>query len=194
MLESHLAYLKTMALFAKIGWVDIVGLILFFWGILTGIRRGLELELPMFLEITLNTLVTLHFYQAVGGFLEVKFAVPEWPAELLSFMVLALVCGFFLRLFFNVLGTFVSIQFMAVVSRLGGGVAGCLRLMLFFSLVSYFLLMLPLDFFKNSFGTDRSWSGPFFAQASEKFYRLGTYYLPSKLKESGLKTGAKAEG
>ncbi len=181
MLNLTFTHLQMMTLFAKIGWVDVVALVLVLWGLAAGIKRGLEVELPLFLEIAIATYVTLHYYQVVGDILHVKLSAPKAPADLLSFIGIAVASVLALKLFLKLLGTIVTFKFMDAISRTGGAAVGVMRLILSFSLFSAFLLLLPLGFFQRSYSTDRSWSGPFFAQTSEKFYRFADYYLPFKL-------------
>ncbi len=181
MLHLAFTYLQMMTLFAKIGWVDVAALILIFWGVVAGVKRGLEVELPLFMEIAIANFITFHYYQVLGDILRVKLSAPEGPADLFSFLGIAVGSVLVLRLFFKLLGTIVSLKFMNAISRSGGAAAGALRFILAFSLLSYFLLLLPLGFFQNSYTAERSWSGPFFAQTSEKFYHFVTYYLPFKL-------------
>ncbi len=191
MLNLTFSDLQLAALLTKIGWVDVVALVLIFWGLVIGFKRGLEIELPKFLEAAVATVVTLHYYQAVGDILHVNLSAPTYPAQVLSFLGIALGCFLIVRLFFKILATLVTISFMGTVSRVGGALAGSLRFILAFSLLSFFLLMMPLDFFKDSFSFERSWSGPFFAQTSEKLYRLTTYYLPFKLGTPEIPTKSK---
>lgn len=184
MLNLTFTYLQMMTLFARIGWVDVVALILIFWGMVVGIKRGLEIELPLFLEIAISNFVTFHYYRVLGGILCAKLSAPEGPAYFFSFLGIAIGSVLALRLFFKVLGTLVSLKFMNAISRTGGAAVGALRFIFIFSLLSYFLLLLPLGFFQNSYTAERSWSGPFFAQTSEKFYRFTAYYLPLKLEKT----------
>lgn len=185
MITLMFTHLQLGLLLAKIGWVDIVGLLLFLWGLLAGAKRGLEVELPKFLDISAATILALRYYRVMGTMLHEKLAAPQYPAELLSFVVITLTCVVSFRLFFRILGMIVSLKFMDIISRAGGAVVGAVRYVLTFSLVSYFLLQIPLNFFANSYTFDRSWSGPFFAQTSEKYYRLVTYYMPFRLEIPG---------
>ncbi|GEM_PF-1630926 len=184
MLNPDVAHLKLLTVLAKIGWVDVVALLLIFWGLVAGIKRGLEVELPKFLEIAVSTVITFHYYEFVGSRLHTSLSAPESPAQFFSFLGIAVVSVLALRLFFKILGTLVSLKFMTGISRVGGALTGALRWILTFSLLSYFILMLPLNSIKNSFTAERSWSGPFFAQTSQKFYRLATYYAPFQLTKS----------
>lgn len=192
MLNSDLTHLKLISILAKIGWVDVVAVILILWGLVAGIKRGLEIELPRFLEIVVATIVTFHYYESVGAILHTHLSAPQSAAKLFSFLGIALICVLVMKLFFKITGTLVSLKFMAAISRVGGGLIGILRFILTLSLLSYFLLMLPLDFFRSSFTFERSWSGPFFAQTSEKFYRFTTYYVPFKFEKPNLNKTAES--
>ena len=192
MLHLAFTHLQMMTLFARIGWVDVVALVLILWGLAAGIKRGLEVELPLFLEIAIATYVTFHYYQVVGDILHAKLSAPEAPADLLSFLGIAVASVLALKLFFKLLGTIVTFKFMDAISRAGGAAVGAVRQILAFSLFSAFLLLLPLGFFQRSYSADRSWSGPFFAQTSGKFYRFADYYMPLKLEKPAVSGAEKA--
>ena len=185
MLNFSFTDLQLAELVTKIGWVDVVAFILVLWGLIVGVKRGLEVELPTFLEVAVATVITLHYYQLVGALLQENLAVPRYPADLLSFFGIALSSIIVVKLFVKILGAVVTFKFMSGVSRIGGAILGMLRLILGFSLLSCFLLMIPLDFFTNSFSAERSLLGPFFAQTSEKFHRFTTYYIPFQLPAAG---------
>lgn len=181
MLDSAAAHFAWAAGLAKIGWVDVVALILILWGMGNGIRKGLEVELPKFIEVSVATLIILHYYRVLGGIFQNQLSAPRYPAEIVSFFLIALSCFVTLRLLAKIAGAVITVKYVSPVSRAGGALAGTLRFILFFSLLSYFLVMIPLNFFANSYSFERSWSGPFFVETSEKFYRLVTYYIPVKL-------------
>lgn len=186
MLDSYFTHLKISAIVTKIGWVDIAALCAVCWGTIAGLRKGLESELGKFTEVAAAGVVSYHYYPAVSGLLNTKLSAPKGAADFFSFLGIAILCILALKIFFNLAGTVVTFKFMGAISRVGGALAGAARCVLAFSLMSALLLMIPMNFFQNSYSAERSWSGPFFAQTSVKFYRWVVHYLPVKLPEANL--------
>ncbi|MBI4549712.1 MAG: CvpA family protein [Candidatus Omnitrophica bacterium] len=186
MLDSYFTHLKISAIVTKIGWVDIAAFCAVCWGTITGLRKGLESELGKFTEVAAAVILSYHYYPALSVLLNTKLSAPKGAADFFSFLGLAILSILALKIFFNLAGTVVSLKFMGAISRVGGAVAGAARCVLAFSLMSALLLMVPIGFFRNSYSAERSWSGPFFAQTSVKFYRLFVNHLPLKLPEPGF--------
>jgi uncharacterized membrane protein required for colicin V production len=164
----------------SIGWVDVAAFLCIFFGAVMGLVKGLETELPKAAGAVLATVISLHFYKWGGELAHAYLALPVRAGQLLAFLALALLCVVGMSLAAKMVSSLVTVKFVSVISRVGGILAGIAGWTLHVALASYFLLLMPIDFLRRSFSYEKSLSGPFFAQASEKFYHLITAYLPFK--------------
>jgi len=170
-----------MDIFSRIGWIDILSLLLVLWGLGRGLAKGLEDEFPRLISIAFATVVTLHYYEAFARLISFENPLVQYVVKLVSFVVTAFLSIVLVRFFFSALGAVATIKFNGVVSRLGGAVVGPVRMLLFFSLVVFFLMLTPLAFFKQSLGLERSVSGTFLLQASEKIHGICPSFFPAPL-------------
>ncbi|HNV86158.1 MAG TPA: CvpA family protein [Candidatus Omnitrophota bacterium] len=176
-----------MDIFSKLGWIDVVSILLILWGLGRGLAKGLEEEFPRLVSVVFATIVTLHYYEAFARLITFENPLVQYAVKLISFILTAFLSIILTRFFFSILGSIATIKFNGVISKLGGAIVGPVRLMLFFSLVVFFLMLTPLAFFKQALGFERSVSGGLLLQASEKMHEVFLKFLPSHPEE---KTGA----
>ncbi len=88
---------------------------------------------------------------------------------MITFALLGFASWFLLRILFEIIGQFIHLEVASPLQMLGGVFIGGLRYFLFFSLVSYLLLLFPLDWIQQSYQV-QSWSGRPVAQIPVKIH------------------------
>lgn len=151
------------------GWVD-WGLVIFLLlGILMGLKQGLSRELPRLLESLISLYVTLEYSSLFAAWLSRETPWPESYLKIFTFAVVGTLSGLLLRLLFEILGRLASLQIASPFQEIGGFLIGGGRYFIFFSLLSYFLLLFPLDWIHQSYQV-QSWSGQIVAQVPSKIH------------------------
>lgn len=163
--------------FQHFGWVDWFLSTFVFIGILLGLKNGLSRELPRLLESLISLYATLEFYGFFASWLARETPWPESYARIFTFISLWFVTGLVLRLLFEIIGRLVHLQIAAPFEWLGGLLVGAVRYFLFFSMISYFLVLLPMDWMQSSYKV-QSWSGPILIQTPFKIHQVINRFLP----------------
>ena len=154
---------------AHFGWVDWLLTLFIFVGILLGLKNGLSRELPRLLESLLSLYATLEYYGVLAGWLARETPWPESYCRIFTFLLIWFSASILLRLGFEIIGRLVHLEIAAPFQSLGGFLVGGLRYFLFASMVSYFLVLIPLDWTQSSYKVN-SWSGGVLIQTPTKIY------------------------
>lgn len=176
--------MNPVEMIGKASWIDLVALVLMIWGILVGLKRGMEVEFSKLVGIAASTLLTLHFYEPLASRFHLRLAIWDSVSKLVTFAVMAFIITIFVKFVFLVLSKVVTLKFSPLLSHVGGAVVAVLRLFLVFSLLTYFLMLTPFGFLRQSLGYDRSVTGPFFLASSDAIHTAGAKYLPTLTKKS----------
>jgi uncharacterized membrane protein required for colicin V production len=144
--------------FSNLGWVDWVLIAFCVVGIFLGLKNGLSKELPRLLESLLVLLVAFEYYPYLSEWLTRETPLAETYARALTFGLIWFVCWLSLRMIFEIAGKLVHLEVSAPFEAIGGVLVGGSRYVLFFSLLSYFLMLFPLDWIHQSYQVN-SWSG-----------------------------------
>ena len=155
--------------FAHFGWVDWALAIFVFIGILLGLKNGLARELPRLLETVISLYVTMEYHTFFAAWLARETPWPEAYARVFTFAAVAFVSWLVLRLLFEILGRLAHLEVASPLQWVGGILVGGVRYFLFFSLVSYFLVLFPLDWIHRSYQV-QSWSGQTLSQIPPKIH------------------------
>ncbi len=159
------------------GWVDWTLSAFLLVGILLGLKNGLSREFPRFLESLISLYVTMEYYGFFAAWLARETPWPEAYGRIFTFIFLWFLSGLVLRLLFEIIGRLVHLQIAAPFEWMGGLLGGGVRYFLFFSMVSYFLILLPLDWMQSSYKV-KSWSGPTLIQVPVKIHEGINRLLP----------------
>ena len=151
------------------GWVDWMLTAFILVGIMFGLKQGVTVEVPRLLETLISLYVTLEYYSFFAEWLARETPWPESYARVFTFAALGFLSWFSLRLLFEIMGRVVHLEVAAPFQMVGGVLLGGLRYFLFFSLISYLLILSPLDFIHRSYQV-QSWSGQTLAQIAPKIH------------------------
>ena len=155
--------------FSHFGWVDWMLTAFLFLGVLLGLKNGLNKELPRLVELLISLYVTLEYYSFFAVWISRETPWPETYARIFTFLVGWLASALVLRLLFEILGRLIHLEVASPFQWIGGFFVGGLRYFLLFSMVSFFLVLFPLDWLQRSYRV-QSWSGPFVAQLPAKIH------------------------
>lgn len=156
-------------LFAHFGWVDWTLAAFVFIGVLLGLKHGVSIELPRLLETLFSLFVTFEYYTFLSEWISRETPWPESYARIFTFGLLGFVSWFSLRLLFEIVGKLVRLEVATPFQLAGGLLLGAVRYFLFFSMISYFLMLFPLDFIHRSYQV-QSWSGQVITQTAPKIH------------------------
>ncbi|MBI4357960.1 MAG: CvpA family protein [Candidatus Omnitrophica bacterium] len=171
--------LEWLALWFKMGWLDVVFLIVFGFGVFLGLRKGLAKTLPGLIEVVIVQTVTIEYGLAIAQRLYVKLQViPLEALHIVLFASLALGLIVLLRLMFQMLALVASVEFKPPINNVGAAVVGGVQFVLYLGLLASFLTLLPLPFIQQTF-SGTSISGPFLAELSQSVHDFFVRWLPT---------------
>ena len=151
------------------GWVDWLLTAFILIGLVLGLKHGVSVEFPRLLETLVSLYVTVEYYSFFAEWLSRETPWPEAYARVFTFAVLGFLSWLSLRLLFEIMGKLIRLEVAAPFQMIGGVLAGGLRYLLFFSMISYLLVLLPLDFIHRSYQV-QSWSGQTLDQLPVKIH------------------------
>jgi uncharacterized membrane protein required for colicin V production len=139
--------------FSHLGWVDWFLILFVFVGVLLGLKHGATREFPL-----ISLYVTFEYYSFFAEWLARETPWPESYVRAFTFALIGFLSWFSLRLLFEIGGKLAHLQVFAPFEAILGALVGGVRYFLFFSLISYWLVLLPLDWIHRSYQV-QSWSG-----------------------------------
>lgn len=167
--------------FSHFGWVDWALTLFVFIGILLGLKNGLNRELPRLLETVISLYVTMEYHTFFAAWLARETPWPETYTRIFTFAVVAFVSWLVLRLLFEIVWKLVHLEVARPFQWVGGILVGGMRYFLFFSIVSYFLVLFPLDWIHRSYQV-QSWSGQTVSQIPSTIHSWLNEFVLRKMK------------
>lgn len=161
----------------RFGWLDVVFLVVFVFGILYGMRKGLTKILPGLISVVAAQTVTVEYYKTFSEFAEKIVPLPPHILDPVFFALLAVGTLTALFLGFKLLEHVATIEFKSPFNRVGGALGGVLQLVLLLGLACSFLVFIPVPFIKESL-EGRSLSGSYLAKSSDQVHHLTMAVLP----------------
>jgi uncharacterized membrane protein required for colicin V production len=155
---------------SHLGWVDWLLIAFFVVGVFIGLKNGLSKEIPKLLESLIALLVTFEYYGLFSEWLARETPLAETYAKALTFGLTWFVCWLCLRMIFEIVAKLLHLEVSAPLEAFGGLALGAVRYALFFSLLSFFLVLFPLDWIHQSYEV-HSWSGPRIVQVPPTIYQ-----------------------
>jgi len=154
---------------SNFGWVDWMLLTFVFLGVLLGLKNGLSVELPRLGETLLSLYLTMEFHTFFAAWVARETPWPETHAKIFTFFLTWCLSWFVLRLLFEIAGRLVHLEVAGPFQWVAGLFVGGLRYTLLCSVVSFFLVLFPLDWIQQSYKV-QSWSGQTLAQVPAKIH------------------------
>ena len=161
----------------RFGWLDVVFLVVFFFGILYGMRKGLTKILPGLISVVTAQTVTVEYYKVFSEFAEKIVPLPPEILDPVFFALLAVGTLTALFLGFKLIEHVATLEFKSPFNRAGGALGGMLQLILLLGLVCSFLTFVPVPFIKESLD-GRSLSGSYLAKSSDQVHHLVMSVVP----------------
>jgi uncharacterized membrane protein required for colicin V production len=139
---------------------DWVLLIVIFWGLVQGSRRGFSDMFGKLLGIFLVSMLTLSFYPSGAAYLVANLPMlPLKVAESLVFFLMSVFLWISVSWCINLFGQFFKVEAQGILKTLGGMVLGVLRMVLLISFFVQFLLFLPIEPMQKIFKPGRTYAG-----------------------------------
>jgi uncharacterized membrane protein required for colicin V production len=143
--------------FAPVDWIFIF---VIFWGLVQGSRKGFSVMFGKLLGVVIVSMLTVSFYQRAADLLrEVLPMFSTKAAEPITFFLIAVFLWFSVSWGINAFGKFFKVEAQGLLKTLGGMLCGVLNIVLVFSFVVQFLLLLPMDSVQKSFKQGRTYTG-----------------------------------
>ena len=169
--------------FSHFGWVDWVLSLFILTGMFLGLRNGLSREMPRLIEMLISLYVTLEYYTFAAGWLAKETPWPEIYSRVFTFIFIWFLGGLVLRLLFEIVGKLVNLQIASPFQWIGGLFLGVIRYFLFFSMISFFLMLLPVDWLHHSYKV-QSWSGQILIQTPSQIHDRINRLLPGRFRKT----------
>lgn len=145
----------------QFNWVDIFAVILLIRTGYIAIRNGLPVEFFKLLGTVAAIYTAMHYYLRLAGLIGGRF-------PFLFFIVLALFSYLVSVILRNLFYRFIKMEATPRLDRWGGFILGIIRGVFLISLLMFFFLILPGDYFKNS--VKGSYSGRYLARIAPATY------------------------
>ncbi len=152
---------------------DWIILILIFWGLVQGSRKGFSDMLGKLLGIFLVSMLTLSFYgigaenlAALLPIFSIKIAKP------CAFFLLAILFWLSVSWCLKIFGKFLKVEALGILRTLGGVVFGGLRMVLLLSFLAQFLLFLPMEPVQQLFKPGHTYTGYTISQFVPDLHKL----------------------
>ena len=166
------------ALWARIGWIDIVFLIVLVVGVIYGMRKGLTKALPGLISVVLAQTLATEYYKAASIELQRFVPLPPSFSDTLLFALIVIAVTVAVFFIFKFLSWIATIQFKSEIDHIFGAILSALRFVLVLGLLASFLSLIPVPFLQETFKS-RSISGGFLAHSSESVHHVVAHFLPS---------------
>ena len=135
-------------------WYDAVVGVALLWGLWSGVRNGLFGEIFRVLGVVAMVAAALKFYIPAGDWLRGTVRMPEEPARLTAFVVIALVVyvlAYRVRRFAH--GKMKQFKFSAIIENIGGAFAGMTRMAMVMAFVTIVLSLMRSPFWHEQVST-----------------------------------------
>ncbi len=134
--------------------VDIGALIVILIGVIQGIRRGLSGELARLVGAVLALALGLFCLQPFGAFVENHTRLSERSARLLAFILVVVAVVGAMILLRWILRNIMKVTFEEKIEKIGGCIAGILRMTVFVFIVFVIMNMCPGEYLNRKFGEE----------------------------------------
>ncbi len=141
---------RLLAFLSGLNWLDVIVLIIFIRTSYVGWQQGLANEIFRLLGGVITLLITVNFYDNLGGFVSQHTPIPSAEAELISFLFLLVFATFVLEAACFLLGKIGKLVFIPMVDKYGGLICGICRGFVFAGLVVTALSLVPINYIQRS--------------------------------------------
>ena len=177
--------------------VDIIAMTLMAIGLIRGLAKGLSGELAGLLSACAALVAGWYFYKPFGGYLTGVTRLSERGAYALAFALTLVGAYILMRILRIVLRSLMEFSFKGNLERIGGALAGLIRMTVFSAALILVASLWPNDYVHEHFAVRSSFGrllydhlGPVYENLSEKYPALK---IPTKEGEAESMVG-EAEG
>ena len=153
LLLSIFESIKVDFVLSQLGWIDLVIAILFVLGAIIGFIRGVGHQLPRLIALIATTVVSIHFYDRISQLVTEHSSISPVISQMAAFFLLAIGTTLVANLILSLCAKLVKVEFVYALERIGGLGIGACRYVLLFSLVSFFITLLPLPVIEELYST-----------------------------------------
>lgn len=151
------------------GWVDWMLAGFLFLGVILGLKNGMSRELPRLAETFLSLYLTMEYHGFFATWISRETPWPESYSRIFIFAVIWFLSWLVLRLFFEILGRLAHLEVAVPFQWVGGVLIAAARYFILCGMISYFLVLFPLDWIQRSYKV-QSWSGQMLSQIPPKIH------------------------
>jgi uncharacterized membrane protein required for colicin V production len=168
-----------LILWTKLGWVDIVFVVVFTASVFLGLKKGLGVMGRRALALTLAQVISFEYYQVFAHFVNVRASFfPLIILEVIFFVILVIVAYLLVNFLGFIISLIANIKFKDPASHIGGALFGGVGSILMLGIVTSFLLFFPIPQILESFES-KSLSGPYLRQVTPKIHQWFSHLIPA---------------
>lgn len=157
--------------FSHFQWVDWFTLIFLLIGFFYGIRKGLMRELAEILEVVIVMFLAMKYAGPMENFIRDAVAfIPKDYAPGVAFILTTAGIGFLVLFIDRYLSKWFQAKAAGALRVVGGALLGLAHAMLFWSLMSHAILLLPLPKLKPIYESGKSYTGAAVKEIVPKVY------------------------
>jgi len=169
-------------LWMNVGWIDVVFVVVFTVGVVIGLKKGIGKILALFFGVFLAQVATIEYKDSLAASASKLIpAIPKFVLEAGIFIFVAAACLLTVSLLAKILSLIGKIEFKSFVKNVGGGLMGGGLAILILSLVTTFVLILPVSSVRASI-REGSLSGIYLEAVPVKIHGLLRGLIPGKLR------------
>jgi len=143
---------------SDLGYVDILLILFVLWGLFEGFVKGFSVQVSKFIAMIIGISTALIVYEPIAKSLSEQTHIHESIITSLVLYLCSVIISFILHLVFALIGKIVSFQFVYFVERVLGSLLGGIRLTIYFSFLSFVILLWPTELF-NPYFDELSYTG-----------------------------------
>ncbi|MBI4387794.1 MAG: CvpA family protein [Candidatus Omnitrophica bacterium] len=175
-------FLKTVHSFVtSFGLIDFALTLLVLVGLLRGYHKGFSALFGQLVQLVFIILVTVEYTDRIRGFLPISSPAISVIAHLVIFLTLVFLCYRISKLVKQGIAKVLTIHFSEVIEKVGGALFGVAFFVLLLSFVSYFLLLFPGNWVRESY-EKYNLSGSFMIQLAPEVHKFVRQAIPESLR------------
>ena len=165
----------------RFGLIDLVLMTLVLIGLLRGYHKGFSTLFGHLVQLVFITTITLEYTDTIRSYFPITSPVVGLIVQLAVFLVLTFVCYRVSKLVLQGLTKILTIRFSEIIEKMGGMLTGIAFFVLLLSFISYFLLLFPGNWMRESY-EKYNLSGPFIVQLTSRVHQVVRQVIPGPLR------------
>ena len=170
-----------LLLLAKIGWIDVLFVVVFVLGVFLGLQKGLGKVSPYVISLLVAETAAVEYYRVMAQAVNARVPIPLGLLEIVIFARLVTTSFAVVEFTFRMLTMWVNIEFKPFAKNVGGALFSGAGFVLAMGLLSTFLLFFPVPAIHEAL-ENKCLSGPYLAALTPRVHSWLRPLIPETLR------------